>query len=779
MSLRKIKWFLILPFIALPSALAQSPLHWSGKKTRWDRKNNIVELFDKAQVSRENEIITADYIKFNTETYDLDAVGQCVYVMPDMVVRAEELHFNLNTRLGRMVRGKLTNGQFSLQGKTINRLSDDRFVAEHAEYTTCHDCASAWSVLSDEIKVQINGYAHMSTVYFKIKDSPIFWFPYLILPIKNKRESGVLMPKTRLATNNGTEIILPFYWDIASFADMTFGIGTYTARGLRLEWEGRYTLTDKSGGGINLFYNDWKYQSATDPIITRGLGARWSAAMNQTQELPFGIMEKLYVREVSDTYNPDFFLGDIPRNGNPYLSSELSFSKSSPNFSGFIEFKRTRNMLLESTKDLRTFDDRTVQLSPRVLLTTNDQKIAGTPLVTGFSVGLSHYDRPIGFFDLDPDRESTDVNAYIRGVDPIRKAIRVNFQPSIYTTLRPFGGFSLVPSAQYRYNVYHFGNSVESLGRGYALLKADFSFQLEKTFDTKNPLAPRVKHLLRPLFTYNFIPTVQSPASHPFIDQIEKQRTKSDGTLVGPISSYVFDNNDFIPFNVTRNFQSFQIPLGNSLTYGFVTQVIRRNGHLAQSSASYEKLFEFTATQNINFLQFSETPARRIPFSRLQSSMYLASGRWSWSTEYQLIPDIEKYQRPWADAFTVNSGFSYTLASSSRGVLAFNRSVTLGTSYNPGFLSKTIALNAGVTYSLSDYIMPSVSLAYDLTGMVWISQGFNLTLQDTSQCWQLSSGFFRNNMGGFGVSFDIKINLTGSGFGNITDAASYVAPPSS
>lgn len=780
MPFPKIKWFATLALIFSVQAGAQSPLHWSGKKTKWDRKNNIVELFEKAQVSRQGEIITADYIKLNLETNDLSAIGQCVYVMPDMVVRAEELHFNLSTRLGKIVRGKITNGQFSLQGSEIDRMGDNQFIAQKGEYTTCHDCASSWSVLSNEIKMTIGGYAHMSNVYFKIKDAPIFWFPYLILPIKNKRESGILMPKTVIAGRNGTQVVLPFFWNINPWADMTIGVGTYTARGLRLEWEGRYALSSVSFANMNFWYNSWKYDPSTgDPPILNGLAsARWSASMNQTQEFPLGITEKLFIREVSDTYAPDYFLGDVPRNGNPYLSSELSFSKATQNFSGFIEFKRTRNMLLESNLDLRTFDDRTVQLAPRLLLTTNDQRIAKSSFVTGLTVGFSQFSRPIGYFDKDPDNLVTDPTIFIPGVDPLRKAIRMNFIPSLYTTIKPFSGISLVPSAQYRYYVYNFGNSVDNLGRGYGLIKVDLSFQLEKIFDTRNPASPRMKHLFRPYLTYNLIPTRQQPEDHPFISQVEKVRTAADGTLVGPVSSYVFDNYDIVPYGVTRNFQSFQIPLGHSLTYGFVTQLIRRNSNLDVLNSSYQKIIEWSALQNLNFLELSKPADTRIPLSRLQSNLFMGLGPWGWTTEYQWIPDIEKYQKPWKDAFTVNSSFSYTLASKRTGVLAFSRAISLGASYNPGFSnSKDVAATTGITYSINDYIMPSVSLAYNLTGQVWISQDFNLTLQDTSQCWQLSTGYFQNNQNAWGFRFDLKLNISGTGFGNITDAASYVTPP--
>lgn len=757
-----------------------APLHWSGKKTRWDRKNNIVELFEKAQVGREGELITADYIRLNLETNDLDAKGQCVYVMPDMVARAEEMHFNLSTRLGWMSHGKITNGQFSLQGENITRIEDDRFVAQNGEYTTCKDCASSWSLLSNEIKVKLNGYAHLSGVFFKIKDAPAFWFPYLILPIKNRRETGILMPRTVVAGYHGFQLVLPFFWNINPHMDMTIGVGTYSSRGLRFEWEGRYALTNQSGGSAQFWYTDWKYIPNQDPAVTSALGARWATAFTQSQELPLGIDQKLIVREVSDTYYPDS-IGDINRDLNSYLSSELSFSKSTGYFSGFAEFKRTRNMVLEETRDLRTFDDRTVQLAPRVLLTTNDQRLGHSPFFSGFSVGLSHFSRPRGFFDLDPDRGSSDENTFIPGVDPLRKGTRFNFIPTLYTTVQPLKGLSLVPSAQYRYFVYNFGNTVDNLGRGYMLLKADLSFQLEKIFNTGNPLIPRIKHLFRPMFSYNVIPpgTLVSPETHPFVQQVENTRIRaSTGETIGPVSSYVFDNYDIIPFDVVRNFQSVQIPLGHSLSYGFVTQWIRRNGHLDMLQPSYEKMVEWSASQNINFLELSKPAATRIPFSRLQSDLLMGWGRWGFSTNYQMIPDIEKYQRPYADTFSVNSGFSYTWANAPRqGILSFQRSISLGASYNPGFNSRQVAFNTGIVYSINDYILPSAAVSFNLTTLQRQSQSLGLVLQDASQCWQFFSSYSVDINGNWAYGFDLKLNLTGSGFGNISDPASAIGIP--
>lgn len=50
---------------------------------------------------------------------------------------------------------------------------------------------------------------------FKLGPVPVFYSPYLQLPVGDKRRSGFLIPNAKYSTNNGFEFYLPYYWNIA------------------------------------------------------------------------------------------------------------------------------------------------------------------------------------------------------------------------------------------------------------------------------------------------------------------------------------------------------------------------------------------------------------------------------------------------------------------------------------------------------------------------------------------------------------------------------------
>lgn len=56
---------------------------------------------------------------------------------------------------------------------------------------------------------------------FKVGPVPIFYSPYLQLPVGDKRRSGFLIPNAKYTTTNYFEFYLPYYWNIAPNMDAT------------------------------------------------------------------------------------------------------------------------------------------------------------------------------------------------------------------------------------------------------------------------------------------------------------------------------------------------------------------------------------------------------------------------------------------------------------------------------------------------------------------------------------------------------------------------------
>lgn len=724
------------------------PLHFSADKEIWDKKKNQHELIGHALMRQPGETLMADYIVLNQDLRTVDAHGNCVYISSGSVIHAEEVHFNIDTHTGTIVAGRVSNERFTLSGERIQKLGDGRFRAHWGQYSTCKDCPRSWILEAEDVDMQFEGYARLSDVRVKIKDAPSLWFPYLILPMKTRRQSGFLFPVFSVSQQNGLAIVQPFFWSINRSADMTFGLGEYTARGLRATWEGRYALSPRSGGRINYYF--LKDKTFDDPVLNpTGNTNRWAFEINQIQELPWNGDAKLHWMGVSDYFYP-IFIGDVGSNGAKDLVSTASLSYSSSDLSAYLMGKSIRNLLdTHPSKELgiRRIDPTTVQLLPGAEVTTNDQFLLGLPLVTGLTLGVSHFTRQAGPYDLD-----TDV---------LRKATRVSMTPSIYTALRPGGVVSLTPSMKYFGNFYSFHNVTHNLYRSYILFQTDLATQLERIYETSNPEQPLTKHLIRPFLTYSLIPDawVHQDQDHPFYRQVHRG---PDGSVV--VGNY-FDSVDIVPLDVTQNTVNYYLPLGNTLSYGVTTQLIQRRGRLEAENATYLTPFEWTLGSAINFREYSHPSSASgpRPLTRVYSQLH---GNWGGESAKHFESSTSYYYYPYAQGIRhqLTTSATYILERSlHQRILSFDRSLSLTYSYGNAVSS----LMGGFNFSLSDYILPTLNFTYDLTKTEWIGTFMGVQFQSPSQCWKFNVGRNYALQTGSSWQLDASINLTGSGFGGL------------
>ncbi len=757
------------------AAVDASPLQWSADKTYWDRKTNKVQLSGHAVVRQPGEVLSADDILLDLDNRILDAKGDCNYIAAETVIRGEEMHFNLETRTGSIVGGRVANDRFSLSGQRINKLGEKHFQTHQGSYSTCRDCPNSWNFFAEDVDMEFEGYAYMSNVTGRVQDAPIFWLPYLVVPMKTRRQTGFLFPKFGF-TSDGFRYVQPFYWAPSRSFDLTFGAGEYGGRGFRFEAEGRYRTSERSGGQANFYYlNDLTFERyIQDKNANLGLSTvptkhRWALDLSQIQELPGGVEEKLRLREASDNKYPDQ-VGDIPGSGEAYLSSDLVFSHATHEVSSFVAMKRTRNLL---TPDPREFDPNTVQIFPTVGLTSSDRLFLDGHVAAGITLGVTNFSRSGPAFDRDlltPVSSPTEPPRY--GIDPIRKATRLSYTPRFYTTFRPFDVLSLVPTLEYRGLFYSFHQEVPDLARGYLLVRIDLSTQLERFYETGDPDAPRAKHLIRPLLTYSRIPFVNESYSgkndpgntgHPFLKQMEYAQTNG-------FSGYNFDNYDIVPLDSSRTYSNYFLPQGNALSYGFTTQLIRRRESAVGGDPTYQTAVEFKAGQSYNFRELQQPEGDQQPLSRFFSALNLEYDRWKSQTNYTYVPYAAIGEGQDRNIFSTS--FSYLLERSlHQKVLDFERSFNLGFSRS-ALSSRTSNLTGAMTWSVNDYFMPRLGISRDFLSGRWLAVETMVRFQSPSRCWSFDVTAKRkvcDKYPGFCFDFgvDLSLNLTGSGFGGI------------
>ncbi|MBU6374501.1 MAG: LPS assembly protein LptD [Bdellovibrionales bacterium] len=759
------RWLLgVFSFLALSQSVSlaatNGALHWSARKQVWDRKTNIVSLWGSASLVQPGEVLTADEMQIDLRRRLVRAQGHCIFLSRDVVMQGQTMEFNLDSRNGTILGGRVSTENFTMSGERISRLGEGRFQAIHAEYTTCKDCPQSWSVYGEKVDLTFGGYARLSGVQGKVADVPITWFPYAIFPLKTERQSGLLLPRFRFSGSDGFVFVQPFFWAASRSVDFTLGLGNYSNRGFRAEIEGRYKLSDRNEGQANFFFlRDETYRSVKRDFSVGSLGApvaqpsRWGFFLTQKHQLNSAWNQKLQVEEVRDTDYPSE-IGDVPSRADSVLTSTVSLTRTTPQASIVLSAQRFRNRIGE---DPMRFDTRVVQPLPLLTVTSNER-----PLIFGFNggvtFGLARFDR--GASDFDPDvLESASPmltgGAPRFGVDPIRKATRLSLVPRLYYSGSIFDGISVVPSAEYRASYYDFPSTsgVGPLMRGYLLTQLDISSQLERVYDNK------YKHLIRPRISYSLIPSVQESATHPFVGQMRYAQSKG-------FSGYNFDNLDIIPRDTTRSYNNYFLPLGNAVTFGFSSQLIQK-----KSEGAYSRTVELVAGQTLNFREYRLPAESRQPFSRFSSALLLEFERLSSSVNYFYYPYAQSVAPSNRNKVSANVAWNWQRGVRQR-VLEFDRSISLGYQYDRlDGINRVKNLNSALRFSLTDSILPFAGLDYHLRtgendpGKIQRAN-VGVTFQSVSQCWKASVNLSKSlERLGTTLDFDLALNLAGEGFG--------------
>lgn len=753
----------------------ENPFHFTADKSLYDSKKNRYELIGNAAVHQRKESLYADKIIVELDTKLVHAVGNASYISDQATIQGSEMHFNLDTRTGTVLSGRVSTRSFTLTGELINKLGANRFQTHRGDFTTCKDCPQSWSLYAEDVDLEIEGYAHLSNVKVKISDAPALWFPYLIVPIKTKRQSGLLMPRFGFS-NLGFTYVQPFFWAINRSSDMTFGLGTYGGQGQKLEWEGRYALADGQGSTQLHVLEDRTFRGylADRGFRTDRSAKRWGLTIEQNQEWFFGVQQKLRVKDTSDSLYPTSIRTDLPANGEAFFGSDLSFTRTTDKVSTIVSAKRYRSLLTPieasatrpSIQDPRDADKSTVQIFPQAVMTTNDKLFFGGAIAGNMNLGVTNFIRQAGPFDRDPNIPPASLNSGFRlGQDPIREATRFTLNPTLYSTLRPADVLTWVPSIQYKHYYYNFKDNVAPpLSRGYLHFQSDLWLQLEKIYDNDSEEIPKSKHLIRPKISYTLIPYRREP-KHPFTQQIDYATNNN-------FTGYNFDNEDIIPLDNTLNNANYFDPLGNAVSYGFTTQLVRKRATgTVEGRPSYQTAVEWSAGQSYNFRELKKPKINQKPLSRVFSLINLSFDQLTGYVDYYYIP----YQEISRDTsrHVYSTGFTYNFVTSrAPSILAFRRTVSMNYAYNRSTAqSQTQNFRASATYSLNDYIMPSVSVSYDMLRKRWQEANTYLTFQSPSECWKLDLGLNQSICEGLGwcrnFQFNLSVNLTGSGFGGV------------
>ena len=198
-------------------------------------------LEDGVRITQPGLSIEADFLTLDDATDTYTAQGSISVRQPGLLLKGDK------------ARGSLESGEVSVDAATFllheNRVrgsaaqitSNDRILIKDGAFTSCEPDSNAWSVEGDDITlVTESGYGTVRNLRLKIRDVPVAWFPYLRFPLGNTRQSGFLLPSMGHDSDGGTDIAIPYYFNLAPNYDLTYSLRSIWKRGIAHDLEYRY-----------------------------------------------------------------------------------------------------------------------------------------------------------------------------------------------------------------------------------------------------------------------------------------------------------------------------------------------------------------------------------------------------------------------------------------------------------------------------------------------------------------------------------------------------------
>jgi len=276
-------------------------IHVDSDDATLDTEGNAV-LNGRVRVRQDARTVTSDSVNYDQKTGRVVVRGAVDFEDPKLRVRSDDGHYDINGA------ASFDQANFQLMdrngrgfAKDINVLPDGKVKLDQVRYTTCPVGNEDWmlqaSSLHLDTKVQ-EGVARNVTMRFK--DVPIFYTPYISFPVGDERKSGLLFPSFGHSGNNGFELQVPYYFNLAPNYDLTLTPGLLSARGVQLGEQFRY-LTTSSHGQVDATFL---------PSDAKARGDRSYIRVSDITDFKRGMRFDADIASVSDSrYFEDFAVG--------------------------------------------------------------------------------------------------------------------------------------------------------------------------------------------------------------------------------------------------------------------------------------------------------------------------------------------------------------------------------------------------------------------------------------------------------------------------------------
>ncbi len=200
-------------------------------------------------------LLSADEAEIDATRRSVRLRGHMEYLDPQLRVRGDDGSFVEGGG------GSFEGAEFELMDRSVRGAARSAHVTrdgilqlDGVRYTACPPGVDDWELQAGQISIdQRKQIGTGRDVRLEFLGLPIIYTPWITFPVGDQRKSGLLFPQIGSSSKNGTQLAVPYYWNLAPNHDATLVSRWYSSRGFRVDPELRY-LSERSRSQLNVEY---------------------------------------------------------------------------------------------------------------------------------------------------------------------------------------------------------------------------------------------------------------------------------------------------------------------------------------------------------------------------------------------------------------------------------------------------------------------------------------------------------------------------------------------
>ena len=509
------------------------PWHINADEISYDKKLDQYIAKGNVSITQKGKNLTADFARFDQKTSKVLAVGHAIMTVGDDVLIGNRMEMDLETETGTVYNGTifLEANHFYIRGDKINKIGPDSYSTDKGCLTTCDGDRPAWKITGKNVEVTVEGYGYATHATLWARSVPVLYSPWLMFPVKQKRQTGLLLPQIGYSDRRWEEYNQPLYLVIDDSQDATFYLHHMGRRGNKIGMEYRYVMDENSKGTLMYDYLNDKKTDGGDPVADADWGYfgdnyprpnsdRYWFRMKHDTVLPFAFSAKLdidfvsdqdYLKEFKGGYTgfeetDEYFIKTFGRELDAYDDAvrinRLNLNRSWSQYSLNGEFRWYDDVINRRQGDTMST---ILQKLPFIEFNASKQPILKSPF----------------YYDLD-----SEYTYFYR--DEGQRAHRLDTYPRVYLPYKYKSYFSIEPSLGLRETIWHFDKyeyrgptKKENLSREMYDFKLDLSSDIYKIYNGIGKNVEKIKHAVKPQIIYTYIPN-KDQSKYPEFDSTDR-----------------------------------------------------------------------------------------------------------------------------------------------------------------------------------------------------------------------------------------------------------------